>query len=153
MSDPTVAALRRTLHALHALLHARPELHALPRTRLRSSWQIGGQWDAPARPAHFLLRDHRESVWVAGRCAVVAGADRVGPLAIIVANVSAPHAFFDSDVPELKDHQFAAWRELPVTGTLRGRPVFGGRMLVFTRHRAAAVGARHHGRVSRLHRA
>ena len=134
VSDPAVAPLRRTLHALNALLHARPELHALPRTRLRSSWQIGGQWDAPARPAHFLLRDHRESVWVAGRCDVVAGADRIGPLATIVASVNAPQAFFEPEVPELKDDQFAAWRELPVTGTLRGRAVYGGHMLVFTRH-------------------
>lgn len=134
VSDPAVAPLRRTLHALNALLHARPELHALPRTRLRSSWQIGGQWDAPARPAHFLLRDHRESAWVVGRCEVVTGADRIGPLATIVASVNAPHAFFESEVPELKDDQLSAWRELPVTGTLRGRPVFGGHMLVFTRH-------------------
>lgn len=134
VSDASVASMRRTLHALNALLHARPELHALPRTRLRSSWQIGGQWDAPARPAHFLLRDHRESMWVRGRCDVIAGADRIGPLATIVASVNAPHAFFESEVPELKDDRFAAWRELPVTGTLRGRPVFGGHMLVFTRN-------------------
>jgi hypothetical protein len=134
VSDPAVAPMRRTLHALNALLHARPELHALPRTRLRSGWQIGGQWDAPARPAHFLLRDHRESMWVVGRCDVVAGADRIGPLATIVASVNAPHSFFESEVPELKDDQFAAWREWPVTGTLRGRPVYGGHMLVFTRH-------------------
>lgn len=134
VSVPAVAPLRRTLHALSALLHARPELHALPRSRLRSSWQIGGQWDEPARPAHFLLRDHRDSAWVAGRCDVVAGADRIAPLATIVASVNAPHAFFESEVPELKDDQFAAWRELPVTGTLRGRPTYGGHMLVFTRH-------------------
>ncbi|KQW39956.1 hypothetical protein [Rhizobacter sp. Root404] len=134
VSDPVVAPLRRMLHSLNALLHARPGLHALPRTRLRSSWQIGGQWDAPARPAHFLLRDHRESVWVAGRCDVVTGADRIGAQATIVASINAPHAFFGSEVPELKDDQFAAWRELPVTGTLRGRPVHGGHMLVFTRH-------------------
>lgn len=134
VNNPAVAPLRRALHALNALLHARPELHALPRTRLRSSWQIGGQWDAPTRPAHFLVRDHRESVWVAGRCDVVAGADRIGPLASIVVSVNAPHAFFESEVPELRDEQFAAWRELPITGSLRGRPVFGGHMLVFTRN-------------------
>src|SRR5512139_2988963 len=74
VSDPAVAPMRSMLHALNAILHAQPELHALPPTRLRSSWQIGGQWDTPARPAHFLLRDHRESMWVPGKCAVVAGA-------------------------------------------------------------------------------
>jgi hypothetical protein len=71
---------------------------------------------------------------VAGRCDVVTGADRIGPQATIVASINAPHAFFESEVSELKDDQFAAWRELPVTGTLRGRPVYGGHMLVFTRH-------------------
>lgn len=81
VSDLAVAPMRHTLHALNALLRARPDRHALPRTRLRSSWQIGGQWDEPARPAHFLLRDHRESVWVAGRFDAVAGADRLGPMA------------------------------------------------------------------------
>lgn len=132
VNDPSVAPLRQTLREFNKLLHARPELHALPRTRLRSSWQIGGQWTAPARPAHFLLRDHRESVWVKGRCDVVAGADRIGPLLSVVASVNAPHAFFESEVPELKDDRLAAWRALPVTGTLRGRPIFGGHMLVFT---------------------
>jgi hypothetical protein len=134
VADPAVAPLRRTLHAVNALLHARPELQALPRTRLRSSWQIGGQGDAPARPAHFLLRDHRETVWLAGRCGVIAGADRIGPLASVVASVNAPHVFFESDVPELNDDRLVAWRELPVTGSLRGRPEFGGQTLVFTRH-------------------
>lgn len=134
VADPAVASLRRTLHALNALLHVRPELQVQPRARLRSSWQIGGQWDAPARPAHFLVRDHGESVWVAGRCDVVAGADRIGPLASIVASVNAPHAFFESEVPELKDDRLVAWRELPVTGSVRGRPVFGGHTLVFTRN-------------------
>lgn len=71
---------------------------------------------------------------MAGRCDVVAGADRIGPLATIVASVNAPHAIFESEVPEPKDEPFAAWRELPVTGTLRGRPVHGGHMLAFARN-------------------
>lgn len=133
VTSPSVALIRRTLQTLNTLLLARPELMALPRTRLRSSWQVGGQWDAPARPAHFLMRDHRESVWVAGRCDVVKGADRIGPLASIVVSINAPHAFFASEVPELRDDQLAAWRELPVTGAVSGHPVYGDHMLVFTR--------------------
>lgn len=48
-------------------------------------------------------------------------------------SVNAPASFFASEVPELRDDHLTAWRELPVTGTLRGRPVYGGNVLVFTR--------------------
>jgi hypothetical protein len=127
-----VAPLRRALHELNAVLHRQPELHALPRTRLRSSWQIGGQWTEPARAASFLLRDHRESTWL-GTCDVVKGADRLGPHAAIVVSVNAPQSFFESAAPELKDDQLQAWREVLATGSIRGHTLYGGHMLVFTR--------------------
>ena len=128
-----VAPLRRALHELNAILHRQPELHALPRTRLRSSWQIGGQWNEPARAASFLLRDHRESTW-RGTCDVVKGADRLGPHAAIVVFVNAPQSFFESAAPELKDERLQAWREVPATGSIKGHTLYGGHMLVFTRN-------------------
>ncbi|HSV48076.1 MAG TPA: hypothetical protein VLJ58_19965 [Ramlibacter sp.] len=132
VADARVAALRRTMHEVNALLHRQSELHALPRTRLRSSWQLGGQWQEPARPAGFLLRDHRESVWTPGGCGVIAGADRLEPKAGVVVRVNVPHAFFDTAAPELKDEQLQAWREVPATGAVRGHTLYGGHMLVFT---------------------
>ncbi|HPU53395.1 MAG TPA: hypothetical protein PK359_17675 [Burkholderiaceae bacterium] len=132
VSDARAAPLRRALHELNAILHRQPELHALPRTRLRSSWQIGGQWDEPARAASFLLRDHRESTWT-GACDVIKGADRLGPHAAIVVSFNAPQSFFESAAPELKDERLQAWREVPATGSIRGHTVYGGHMLVFTR--------------------
>jgi hypothetical protein len=107
-------------------------LQALPQTRLRSSWQIGGQWDAPARAAGFLLRDHRRKVWT-GRCDVLRGADRLEPRATVVARFNAPEAFFATTAPELSDEQLRAWRELPATGQVDGQTLYAGRMLVFTR--------------------
>ncbi len=132
VSDPRVAGLRRTLHDINALLHRQGELHALPRTRLRSSWQLGGQWQEPARAANFLLRDHRESTWTPGGCGVIAGADRLGPRASVVVRVNAPQAFFESPAPDVQDDQLQAWREVPATGDVRGRTLYGGHMLVFT---------------------
>lgn len=132
VADASVAPLRRTLHELNAVLHRQPELQALPRTRLRSSWQIGGQWTAPARGANFLLRDHRESMWVPGRCDVIAGADRLGPHASIVVTINQPEAFFATAAPELDDEQLRAWREVPASGQLKGRTLYDGHMLVFT---------------------
>jgi hypothetical protein len=134
LSDPRVQPMRQTLQQINAILHRQPELHALPRTRLRSSWQIGGQWDAPARSGSFLLRDHRESMWTPGRCDVIKGADRLGPWAGIVATVNAPEAFFESPAPDIYDEKLRAWRELPVTGSVQGQPLYGGTMLVFTRN-------------------
>lgn len=131
VTDIRVQALRRAVQEVNALLRRMPELQTLPRTRLRSSWQIGGQWTAPARSASFLLRDHRESMWV-GRCGVLTGADRLEPRAGIVVSFNAPHSVFVSDVPEVKDEQLQAWREEPVTGQVQGRPLYGGHMLVFT---------------------
>ena len=58
VTDARVAPLRRALHELNAILHRQPELHALPRTRLRSSWQIGGQ-------SQEALGARHERVWVA----------------------------------------------------------------------------------------
>jgi hypothetical protein len=130
-TDTRVQPLRRALQEVNALLRRMPELQALPRTRLRSSWQIGGQWTAPARAANFLLRDHRESMWV-GRCGVLTGADRLEPHASIVISFNAPHSVFVSEVPDVKDEQLQAWREEPVTGQVQGRPLYGGHMLVFT---------------------
>ena len=132
VSDARVAPMRSALHELNAALHRQAELHALPRTRLRSSWQIGGQWTAPARAASFLLRDHRESMWASG-CSVIAGADRLGPRASVVVTVNAPEVFFETAAPELADEQLRAWREMPATGSVQGRTLYGGRMLVFTR--------------------
>lgn len=128
-----VATLRRALHELNTILRRQPELHALPRTRLRSSWQIGGQWDEPARAASFLLRDHRESTWL-GTCDVIKGADRLGPHAAIVVSINAPQSFFESTPPEIKDERLQAWREVPATGSIRGHRLYGGHMLVFTRN-------------------
>lgn len=133
VSDPALAPLRQALHRLNAILHRHPALHALPRTRLRSSWQIGGQWTEPARAANFLLRDHRETMWVPGRCDVINGADRLEPKASIVVTVNAPASFFETAAAELRDEQLEAWREVPVTGQLNGMPFYGGHMLVFTR--------------------
>lgn len=132
VTDAAVAPMRRALHDINALLHRQSELHELPRTRLRSSWQIGGQWTAPARAANFLLRDHRESMWTAGRCDVIAGADRLEPRATVVVSVNMPESFFATAAPELDDEQLRAWREVPVSGQLHGRTLYGGHMLVFT---------------------
>ncbi|MDN3922665.1 hypothetical protein [Roseateles violae] len=134
LADPRVAPMRQALQQLNALLHKQPELHDLPRTRLRSSWQVGGQWAEPARAGSFLLRDHREKVWTPGRCDVIAGADRLGPWASIVATINAPEAFFATTAPEIDDEQLRAWRELPQTGTIQGRPLYAGHMLVVTRN-------------------
>ncbi|HEY1131890.1 MAG TPA: hypothetical protein VGF12_20950 [Roseateles sp.] len=127
----SVAPLQHALQQLNALLHRQPALQALPRSRLRSSWQIAGQWTLPARGAHFLLRDHRESMWL-GRCDLVKGADRLEPRASIVIQVNQPEAFFATAVPELRDEQFSAWREIFPTGQVQGRPLYDGHMLVIT---------------------
>lgn len=133
VSDPALAPLRKAFQDVNAILHRQPALHDLPRTRLRSSWQLGGQWDEPARGGHFLLRDHREKMWVPGRCDVIAGADRLGPMASVVVAINAPTAFFESNHAELRDDQLQAWREIPASGQLQGRTLYGGHMLVFTR--------------------
>lgn len=133
VTDPAVAPLRRALRQVNTLLQSQSELHALPRTRLRSSWQVDGQWDAPARSASFLLRDHRESTWVPGRCGVVVGADRLGPRASVVVSINMPEAFFASAAPELRDEQLQAWRELPAGEQVNGHTLYGGHTLVFTR--------------------
>lgn len=132
VTDARLAALREAVHMLNTTLHRQPELHALPRTRLRSSWQIGGQWNEPARGANFLLRDHRESMW-SGPCGVIAGADRLEPKATVVARINVPTSFFETAHPELSDEQFQAWREVPASGQLQGRTLYGGHLLVFTR--------------------
>jgi hypothetical protein len=133
VADPVVAPMRRALQQVNALLHAQRELHELPRTRLRSSWQIGGHWSEPARSGSFLLRDHRESMWTPGRCDVDPRADRLGPMAAIVVTINAPTAFFESPHAELRDDQLQAWREVPATGRVNGYTLYGGRQLVFTR--------------------
>lgn len=133
VTDPAVAPMRRALQQVNALLHAQRELHELPRTRLRSSWQIGGHWSEPARSGSFLLRDHRESMWTPGRCDVDPRADRLGPQAAIVVAINAPTAFFESPHAELRDEQLQAWREVPATGQVNGYTLYGGRQLVFTR--------------------
>lgn len=132
LADAGVAPMRNALREVNALLHRQPALHALPRTRLRSSWQIGGQWDEPARSGSFLLREHRESMWVPGRCDVIAGADRLGAHASIVVSINKPESFFATAAPELADDQLRAWREVPAAGQLDGRTLYGGHMLVFT---------------------
>lgn len=129
----SVAPLQQALRELSALLQRQPALQGLPRSRLRSSWQIAGQWALPARGAHFLLRDHRESMWQ-GRCGVLKGADRLEPRASVVVQVNRPETFFASAVPELRDEQLSAWRELFPTGEVQGRPLYDGHMLVFTAH-------------------
>lgn len=133
VTDPAVAPMRQALQKVNAVLHAQRELHELPRTRLRSSWQIGGQWDEPARSGSFLLRDHRESMWLPGRCDVNPKADRLGPMAAIVVAINAPTAFFESPHAELRDEKLQAWREVPATGEVNGYTLYGGRQLVFTR--------------------
>lgn len=133
VADPAVAPMRQALRQVNALLHAQRELHELPRTRLRSSWQVGGQWSEPARSGSLLLRDHRESMWLPGRCDVNPKADRLGPMAAIVVQINAPTAFFESPHAELRDEQLQAWREVPATGQVQGVTLYGGRQLVFTR--------------------
>ena len=133
VADLAVAPMRRALQQVNALLHAQRELHELPRTRLRSSWQIGGHWSEPARSGSFLLRDHRESMWTSGRCDVDPRADRLGPMAAVVVAINAPTAFFESPHAELRDEQLQAWREVPATGRVNGYTLYGGRQLVFTR--------------------
>lgn len=133
VADPGAAPMRRALQQVNAMLHAQRALHDLPRTRLRSSWQVGGQWDAAARSGSLLVRDHRESMWLPGRCDVNPKADRLGPLAAVVVAINAPTSFFESPHAELRDEQFEAWRELPATGQLNGYTLYGGRQLVFTR--------------------
>ena len=131
--DPAVAPVRQALQTVNAVLHAQREMHELPRTRLRSSWQIGGQWNEPARSGSLLVRDHRESMWLPGRCEVNPKADRLGPHASVVATINAPTSFFFSNVPEVSDEELQAWRELPATGQLKGYRLYGGHQLVFTR--------------------
>ena len=126
-----VAPLQNAVQQINALLHRQPALQALPRSRLRSSWQLSGQWDLPARGAHFLLREHRESMWV-GRCDVNKNADRLDPKASIVIQVNHADTFFVSTVPELRDEQLTAYREELPTGDVQGRTLYGGHMLVFT---------------------
>ena len=133
VNDPAVAPVRQALHTVNAVLHAQRELHELPRTRLRSSWQVGGLWDGPARSGHLLVRDHRESMWLRDRCDVNPQADRLGPMAAVVVAINAPTSFFESEHAELRDDQLQAWRELPATGQLNGYTLYGGRQLVFTR--------------------
>lgn len=127
----SVAPLQQAIRQLNAVLRRQPALLALPRSRLRSSWQIAGQWTLPARAAHFLLRDHRESMWQ-GRCGVIQGADRLEPRASIVVQVNRPDTFFATAAPELRDDGFEAWRELFPTGEVQGRPLYDGHMLVIT---------------------
>jgi hypothetical protein len=131
--DPAVAPMRQALQAVNAVLHAQREMHELPRTRLRSSWQIGGQWNEPARSGSLLVRDHRESMWLPGRCDVNPKADRLEPKATVVVAINAPISFFESPHPELHDDQFQAWREVSATGQLNGYTLYGGHQLVFTR--------------------
>lgn len=133
VADPVVAQMRQALRQVNAVLHAQRELHELPRTRLRSSWQIGGQWTEPARAGSLLLRDHRESMWLPGRCDVNPKADRLEPKASIVAAINAPTSFFESSDPELRDEQLQAWREVPATGQINGHTLYGGHQFVFTR--------------------
>ncbi len=133
VADPAVAPMRQALQRVNAILHAQRELHELPRTRLRSSWQVGGQWDAPARSGSLLLRDHRESMWLPGRCDVNPKANRLGPMAAVVVAINAPTSFFESPHAELRDEQLQAWRELPATGQLNSYTLYGGHQLVFTR--------------------
>ncbi|MFT7775097.1 hypothetical protein [Roseateles sp.] len=130
-SHVSVAPLQQALQRLNAQLHRQPALQALPRSRLRSSWQIAGQWTLPARGAHFLLRDHRESMWL-GPCDLVKGADRLEPRASIVVQVNQPETFFATAVPELRDEQLSAWREILPTDQVQGRPLYDGHMLVIT---------------------
>lgn len=131
--DPAVAPMRQALQAVNVVLHGQRELHELPRTRLRSCWQIGGQWNEPARSGSLLVRDHRESMWLPGRCDVNPKADRLEPNATVVVAINAPISFFESPHPELHDDQFQAWREVPATGQLNGYTLYGGYQLVFTR--------------------
>jgi len=133
VTDPSVAPMRQALRQVNAVLHAQRELHELPRTRLRSSWQVGGRWDEPARSGSLLLRDHRESMWLSGRCDVNPKADRLGPMASVTVAINAPTAFFESPHAELRDDELQAWRELPATGEVNGYTLYGGRQLVFTR--------------------
>jgi hypothetical protein len=133
VTDPAVAPMRQALHQVNALLHAQRELHELPRTRLRSNWQVGGQWTEPARAGSLLVRDHRESMWLPGICGVSPKANRLEPKATVVVTLNAPVSFFESEHAELNDEQLQAWREVPATGTLKGYTLYGGHQLVFTR--------------------
>lgn len=133
VTDARVAPLRRTVQAVNALLQRQPALHELPRSRLRSSWQLSGQWTAPARGAHFLLRDHAEPMWRPG-CTLHPGADRIEPRASIVVTINAPESFFHDTAPVLRDEQFSAWIEEPATGQVQGHTLYGGHQLVFTAH-------------------
>lgn len=131
--DPAVAPMRQALQAVNAVLHAQRELHELPRTRLRSNWQVGGQWSEPARSGSLLVRDHRESMWLPGRCDVNPKADRLEPHATVVVAINSPISFFETTHAELQDDLFQAWREVPATGQLNGYTLYGGHQFVFTR--------------------
>jgi hypothetical protein len=130
--DARVAAIGSSVQALNALLHAEPTLRELPRARLRSKWQIGGQWAGdPALGFHFQLRDHREELWGPG-CSVSKNAERIQPRASIVATANHPASGFTSP-PLIKSERLTAWAEPPRTGTVKGYAQFYDGMFVFTR--------------------
>lgn len=132
VADARVADIRRSVHAINALLHAEPALRELPRTRLRSKWQIGGQRAAePARSFHFQLRDHREEVW-GPDCSVSKNAERIQPRASIVVIANAPAAGFDGP-PLIQSERLTAWAAPAQTGTVKGYPQFYDGVFVFTR--------------------
>lgn len=131
-ADARVAPIHRSILALNALLHAEPTLRELPRARLRSMWQTGGQWAVdPARGFHFQLRDHREELWGPG-CSVSKNAERIQPRASIVAIANHPAPGFTSP-PLIKSERLTAWAEPPRTGTVNGYAQFYDGMFVFTR--------------------
>ena len=130
VTDARVAATRRIAHRINALLKANAAMQALPETRLRSRWQIGGLFSLPARPLWLQARDHRPSMWV-GSCSVLDAADRLPPRASVVVQVNTTTDLFDGP-REIYDEQLTAWREPPVTGQVDGRPLTFGRQLVLT---------------------
>jgi len=132
VADARVATMRQAAHAINALLHAQPALRELPRTRLRSKWQIGGQWAVdPARSLHFQLRDHREELWGPG-CSVSQHAERVQPRASILVIANAPAAGFNGP-PLIQSERLTAWAEPPRTGTMNGHAQFNDGVFIFAR--------------------
>ena len=130
VTDARVAVTRRLAHRINALLKSNAAMQALPETRLRSRWQIGGLFNLPARPLWLQARDHRPSMWV-GSCGVLEAADRLPPRASVVVQVNITSDLFKGE-REIYDEQLTAWREPQATGHVNGHPLTFGRQLVLT---------------------
>jgi hypothetical protein len=131
IAAPRHAAMRQRLQRAQALLEADPRLNAIDGVRLQVKGFLGAPADpVPLAQAHATVGVHRPPVWGPRPCTLDQGrADYVVPIELGARfnDLAALWQLSPSPQAAAKDGFFPL---PPVTGRVRGEPIYGGRVLL-----------------------